>query len=90
MADLIKLETNAANENPPFCEPGPDGTCSICGDEALPGRVIELLGDNMAAVQMGGSLVEVAIDLVDNVQVGDTLLVHLGFAIATVESESVL
>lgn len=69
------------------CQPGPDGSCAICGDEALPGRVVKLLDNNMAAVEMNGRLVEVAIDLVDEVRVGDMLLVHLGFAIAILEPE---
>ena len=88
MTDLITLDTSLSNDNPLFCEPGPDGSCSICGDEALPGRIIELLEDNMAAVEIGNTIAEVAIDLVGDVQIGDTLLVHLGFAIATLEPDS--
>jgi hypothetical protein len=67
------------------CEPGPDGHCSICSDEGIPGRVIALRPNEMALVEMDNSQQEVALDLIENVQVGDRLLVHVGVAIARLE-----
>lgn len=88
MAEQITI-INTNNDDFLTCEPGPDGSCSICGDEALPGRVVQLLDDdNMVIVKINGQLVEVAIDLVDEVQLGDVLLIHMGFAIAILEPEA--
>ena len=71
----------------PACEPGPDGTCALCGDEATPGRVLAVdAGTRTAEVAMPGGARHVALDLVDDVAVGDEVLVHQGFAISRVES----
>jgi len=62
-----------------------DGTCHLCGDEAVSGRVMSIDGTSgTAMVDFGGTQQIVALDLVD-ATVGDTLLVHLGFAIARLE-----
>lgn len=69
----------------PTCVPTADGHCSICGDEAMLGRVVAV--DNAsgtAEVVHDGATATVAIDLVEHVAVGDQLLVHLGFAIGRV------
>ena len=79
-------DTNLINIS--ACEPGPDGSCSICADEALPGWVVALQPDQMATVEMAGQLMDVALDLVEGVQVGTTVLVHLGVAIAVLEPEA--
>lgn len=62
-----------------------DGRCHLCGDEAVPGRVLaidERARTATVAFDSGsvGTTATVALDLVD-ARVGDTLLVHLGFAI---------
>ena len=67
------------------CEPGPDGHCAICADEGIPGRVLEIRPNNLALVEMPSSQIEVALDLIDNVQIGDQLLIHAGVAIAELE-----
>ena len=67
------------------CDPGPDGYCAICSDEGKPGRVLELLPDNLALVQTDSGQEEVALDLFDNIQIGDHLLIHVGVAIAQLE-----
>lgn len=68
------------------CVPNPDGSCSICGDVAQPATVITLNpADNTAEVSMDGATATVALDLVEGVSAGDSLLVHLGFAIARVD-----
>jgi hydrogenase assembly chaperone HypC/HupF len=83
----IKLQLPPVFDLAPVCTPGPDGRCSICADEGLPGRVLELRPDQMALVELPGGAQEVATDLVENVQVGEWLLVHLGFAIARWQNE---
>jgi hydrogenase assembly chaperone HypC/HupF len=47
--------------------------------------VIALRPNEMALVEMDNSQQEVALDLIENVQVGDRLLVHVGVAIARLE-----
>lgn len=62
--------------------------CSLCGDEAVPAvvRVVHA-ADATAEVEMACESRRVALDLLDAVAVGDTVLVHQGFAIARVEAE---
>lgn len=67
------------------CEPGPDGHCAICSDEALPGQVLEIRPNQIALVQMETVQLEIALDLVENVQTGERLLIHAGVAIAKLE-----
>ena len=73
-----------ANQKAASCNPL-SGRCQICGDEAVAGRVIAI-DDALrtAAVLVEGETVTVALDLVE-AQVGDELLVHMGFAIETLE-----
>ncbi len=63
-----------------------DGSCHLCGDEAVVGRVVALdAAQRTATVSFGDSMATVALDLVD-AGVGDAVLVHLGFAIELVEA----
>jgi hydrogenase assembly chaperone HypC/HupF len=71
----------------PVCTPGPDGRCALCADEGLPGQVLELRPDNLGWVQLAAGPQEVALDLLEQVQVGDWVLVHLGVAIARLEAQ---
>jgi len=71
----------------PVCTPGPDGRCSLCADEGLPGQVLALRAGNLAWVALAQGPQEVALDLVDDIQPGDWVLVHLGFAIATLAGD---
>lgn len=58
-----------------------DGGCQLCGDEAVAGRVVAIdAGSRTATVAFGSGTATVALDLVD-ADVGDHVLVHLGFAI---------
>jgi hydrogenase expression/formation protein HypC len=57
---------------------------------AIPGKVIEKFdraGMQMARVQFGGIVREASLDYVPGAQVGDYVLVHVGFAISTVDPE---
>jgi len=56
--------------------------CITCSDEALPAKVLEiddLLG--LAQVEVEGQVTEIDVTLVDDVMVGQMLLVHGGVAL---------
>ena len=63
-----------------------DDVCITCSDEAVPARVVELLGDDLARVDTGVSVEEVSVALVDAAP-GDTILVHAKEAIAVLDPE---
>jgi len=55
---------------------------------AVPGKVLETVEvgvSRMASVQFGGVTRQVYLDFVPEVQAGDYVLVHVGFAISRVE-----
>jgi hydrogenase expression/formation protein HypC len=57
---------------------------------AIPGKVLEEFdrcGMRMARVQFGGVVREASLDYVRTAKVGDYVLVHVGFAISTVDAE---
>ena len=59
--------------------------CQLCGDVAVAGKVIAIDADaRTAVVDLDCGTTTVALDFVD-ARVGDTLLVHLGFAITRLE-----
>lgn len=76
------------NETMPGLSPNSDQEleyefhCATCSDEAIPARVMsinEALG--LATVDLKGTTTEVDISLVDDVEPGDTILVHGGVAL---------
>jgi D-sedoheptulose 7-phosphate isomerase len=60
---------------------GQEGVCVTCSDTAVPMTVLRLLGDDLALVDTGHGHEEVSVALVA-AQVGDTIMVHAGEAIA--------
>lgn len=57
---------------------------------AIPGKVVEICtqaGMAMARVQFGGITREACLSYVPETQVGDYVLVHVGFAISRVDEE---
>jgi hydrogenase expression/formation protein HypC len=57
---------------------------------AIPGKVLEEFerdGMRLAKVQFGGIVREAALDYLPEAKVGDYVLVHVGFAISTVNAE---
>jgi hydrogenase expression/formation protein HypC len=62
-----------------------DDVCVTCSDIAVPVTVVRLLGDDLALVDTGSGEEEVSVAFVP-AQVGDTVLVHAGEAIAVVTS----
>lgn len=70
------------------CVPDAHGHCSICGDEATLVRVVAVdAAGGTAEVVVGGVASTVAIDLLDEVAVGDAILVHMGFAISRIDPD---
>lgn len=54
---------------------------------ALPSRVVELLDDDQAKVDLGGVTKAVSLSLVDGVAVGDYVIVHVGYALTKVDPD---
>jgi hydrogenase expression/formation protein HypC len=54
---------------------------------AVPVRVTVLLGDQWVETEVGGIRSRVSIALLDDVAVGDYLIVHAGFAITRLDVE---
>jgi hydrogenase expression/formation protein HypC len=52
---------------------------------AIPARVAELLDGDQARIELGGVHKVISIALVDEVAVGDYLIVHVGFAIGKLD-----
>lgn len=52
---------------------------------AVPVQVVELLPDEQALIDVGGVRNRVSLALVDDVAVGDYVIVHTGFAIARLD-----
>ncbi|HPY59109.1 MAG TPA: HypC/HybG/HupF family hydrogenase formation chaperone [Methanospirillum sp.] len=56
---------------------------------AIPAEILEIRDDNTALVDFGSLKQDIRVDLVD-VQVGDFVLVHVGFAIQKVNRDDAL
>jgi hydrogenase expression/formation protein HypC len=54
---------------------------------AIPIRVEELLPDDMARVTLSGVSKLVSIALLEDVQLGDYLLIHVGYALARLDPD---
>lgn len=54
---------------------------------AIPALVVELRPNDQAVVNLGGIRKEISVALVDGVQVGDYVIVHVGHAIGTIDAE---
>lgn len=48
---------------------------------AVPARVVELLDDDRATVNLGGVTTAISLALVEDVSIGDYVIVHVGYAI---------
>ena len=54
---------------------------------AIPVKVIELLPDEMARVSLDGVVKTVSIALLDEVEVGDYVVLHVGYALTRIDPE---
>lgn len=66
------------------CTLDQDG-CVTCGDVAVPVRVLEITGSDALVEDRTGQRATVAVDFFPHIHAGDTLLVHMGVAIARLE-----
>ncbi len=53
----------------------------------VPGKVLAINGD-MAEVGLGSAIVEVSMQLLEGVSVGEYVIVHAGFAIERLDTEA--
>lgn len=54
---------------------------------AIPARVVEMLDGEQALVDIGGVRKEVSLALLDEVSLGDYVIVHVGFALNRLDPE---
>lgn len=54
---------------------------------AIPAQVTELLGDGMARIDMAGVSKAVSVALVENVEIGDFVVVHVGYALSKIDAD---
>ena len=54
---------------------------------AIPVRVVEVLDDDQAVVDLDGVRKSVSLSLVDGVQVGDYVILHVGYALTRLDPE---
>jgi len=54
---------------------------------AIPARVVEILGPDQAVVDLGGVRKAISLALVDDVAVGDYVIVHVGYALTRLDLE---
>ncbi|MBL8306572.1 MAG: HypC/HybG/HupF family hydrogenase formation chaperone [Rubrivivax sp.] len=54
---------------------------------AIPVRVVELVGDDQAVVDLDGVRKEISLSLVDGVQAGDYVILHVGYALTRLDPE---
>ena len=52
-----------------------------------PDRVVELLPDNQALVDLGGVRKAISLELVDDVAVGDYVIIHVGYALTRLDPD---
>ena len=69
-----------------FCDD--EDACLTCSDEALPARVLSVGEEvGLALVEIGGTITEVDVTLVEAVAPGDWLLTHGGVALGRLDEE---
>jgi hydrogenase expression/formation protein HypC len=54
---------------------------------AIPARVIEVLDNDQVRIELGGVHKAISTALVENVAVGDYLIVHVGYAIGKLDPQ---
>ena len=56
---------------------------------SIPAKIISIDG-NMASASVGGAIVRTGLHLLDDVKVGDYILIHTGFALQKISEEEAL
>ncbi len=57
---------------------------------AVPARVTTVHDASWATVEVGGARKRISIDLVSDIEVGDYVLLHVGFALQKIDEEAAL
>lgn len=52
---------------------------------SVPAKIAKILPNDMAIVSIDGISLEISIALVDELEVGDSVLVHVGYALAKID-----
>ena len=52
---------------------------------AIPARVSQILGDDRAIIEIDGVQKEISLALVDDVAIGDFVIVHVGYALGRLD-----
>ncbi|MGM0408786.1 MAG: HypC/HybG/HupF family hydrogenase formation chaperone [Bacteroidota bacterium] len=56
---------------------------------SIPGKIISIK-DDMADVSIGGTIVKVGLQMLENIKKGDYVLVHAGFALQKIDEKEAL
>ncbi|MCK1738314.1 HypC/HybG/HupF family hydrogenase formation chaperone [Bradyrhizobium sp. 138] len=54
---------------------------------AIPAEVTKLLPDDMAVVSIDGVSKEISVALIENLAVGDHVIIHVGYALTKIDPE---
>lgn len=54
---------------------------------AIPARITEKLYGDMAVVDLGGVRKEISLALVDDAEIGDYVIVHVGYALSKLDAD---
>ncbi|HEY9079402.1 HypC/HybG/HupF family hydrogenase formation chaperone [Magnetovibrio sp.] len=54
---------------------------------AIPAKVVALRDDGMAEVELEGVIKEASLDLLDGVELGDYVILHVGYALAKLDPD---
>ena len=57
---------------------------------AIPTRIVELLPDQLAKVSLDGVIKTISVALLDEVAVGDFVILHVGYALARIDEDEAL
>ena len=57
---------------------------------AIPTRITELLPDQLAKVSLDGVIKTISVALLDDLQVGDYVILHVGYALSKIDEEEAL
>jgi len=57
---------------------------------AMPSKVVEVLDDDMAVVELGGVKKTISLGLVEDVAPQDYVIVHVGYALSKVDEDEAL
>jgi len=57
---------------------------------AMPSKVVEVLEDDMAVIELGGVKKTISLGLVEDITPGDYVIVHVGYALSKVDEDEAM